>query len=358
MTSTVHSACSNGLAVTSSSAPASPDEQGNPVTRDARPGDLEPIVETLVAEWAAISDLLDILADPEWSMATALPGWSVHDVVAHLIGTESVLAGEPVPEVPVETAQLFHVRNEIGASNERWAYALRDDPPAQLRARFRDITDRRSRALRAMQPADFDAPTATPVGTATYRRFMEIRVFDCWMHEQDIRDATGHPGHQNGSCAGVHRRDCPGPWVFGRQTRWRPGRLDGHDRTHRPHIPDTARRGRRTRPRRRHARGSCDRRRAPIVRPVRPTCRWQNGPSGIPRRHSSRRRPGTRTTPRHQPRLHDLNLDRPASDLVATETRRLRPSRHGPPSQVSDTSATHKSPAPRRCRNLKSTAAG
>lgn len=171
------------------------------MTRDARPGDLEPIVETLVAEWAAISDLLDILADPEWSMATALPGWSVHDVVAHLIGTESVLAGEPVPEVPVETAQLFHVRNEIGASNERWAYALRDDPPAQLRARFRDITDRRSRALRAMQPADFDAPTATPVGTATYRRFMEIRVFDCWMHEQDIRDATGHPGHQNGSCA-------------------------------------------------------------------------------------------------------------------------------------------------------------
>ena len=24
-----------------------------------------------------------------------------------------------------------------------------------------------------------------------YGRFMRVRVFDCWMHEQDIRDALG-----------------------------------------------------------------------------------------------------------------------------------------------------------------------
>src|SRR5262249_35010055 len=37
-----------------------------------------------------------------------------------------------------------------------------------------------------------------PAGRDTYGRFMRIRVFDCWMHEQDMRDATGRPGHESG----------------------------------------------------------------------------------------------------------------------------------------------------------------
>jgi hypothetical protein len=30
---------------------------------------------------------------------------------------------------------------------------------------------------------------------------MEIRLFDCWMHEQDIRQAIAWPGHEDGPCA-------------------------------------------------------------------------------------------------------------------------------------------------------------
>jgi hypothetical protein len=55
--------------------------------------------------------------------------------------------------------------------------------------------------LIAMSREDFDSPTQTPVGQAPYRRFMEIRVFDCWMHEQDIRQALARPGHEVGPCA-------------------------------------------------------------------------------------------------------------------------------------------------------------
>jgi uncharacterized protein (TIGR03083 family) len=33
----------------------------------------------------------------------------------------------------------------------------------------------------------------------SYGRFMRIRVFDCWMHEQDVRDAVGRPGHLGGA---------------------------------------------------------------------------------------------------------------------------------------------------------------
>jgi uncharacterized protein (TIGR03083 family) len=163
--------------------------------------DVEPIVAVLIAEWAVIAALLDGLEPEAWSTPTALPGWTVHDVVAHMVGTESSLAGEAVREHPIDTTEVSHVRNEIGVTNERWVQHLRADPPEQLLDRFRDVTRRRGAALTAMRPHDFDALTPTPVGEASYRRFMEIRVFDCWMHEQDIRDATGRSGHEDGPAA-------------------------------------------------------------------------------------------------------------------------------------------------------------
>src|SRR5262249_31949539 len=45
------------------------------------------------------------------------------------------------------------------------------------------------------------APANTPIGPADYRRFMQIRVFDCWVHEQDVRDAIARPGHEGGAVA-------------------------------------------------------------------------------------------------------------------------------------------------------------
>jgi len=161
----------------------------------------EPIITTLVEEWAALQDLLDGLEATEWSMPTALPGWSVHDVVAHLIGTESRLSDEEEPPSPIDVTTLAHVRNAIGAVNEHWVRALRPETPVEMRFRFREVTRRRAEMLIAMSREDFDAPTQTPVGQAPYRRFMEIRVFDCWLHEQDIRQALKRPGHEVGPCA-------------------------------------------------------------------------------------------------------------------------------------------------------------
>jgi uncharacterized protein (TIGR03083 family) len=161
----------------------------------------EPIVVTLFEEWAAIDALLAGLDAPGWSMPTTLPGWTVHDVVAHLIGTESRLAGEQDPLASFDTSALTHVRNAVGATNEHWVRSLRAAPPDEMRQRFRDITRRRAETLTAMGQGEFDAPTQTPVGPAPYRRFMEIRVFDCWLHEQDIREAVARPGHEDGPCA-------------------------------------------------------------------------------------------------------------------------------------------------------------
>jgi uncharacterized protein (TIGR03083 family) len=173
------------------------------VTDKADNSESDPIIAMLVEEWAALEELLDGLDASEWWMPTTLPGWSVHDVVAHLIGTESRLSGEGEPPSLIDVTTLAHVRNAIGAANEHWVRALRSEPPEEMRLRFQDVSRRRAEMLIAMSREDFDVPTQTPVGQAPYRRFTEIRVFDCWMHEQDIRQAIGRPGHEDGPCAEV-----------------------------------------------------------------------------------------------------------------------------------------------------------
>jgi uncharacterized protein (TIGR03083 family) len=122
-------------------------------------------------------------------------------VVAHLIGTESRLAGDEQPPASMDVTTLAHVRNATGAANEQWVRALRPEPPEAMLLRFHDVTRSRAESLNAISPDEFDAPTQTPVGIAPYRRFMEIRVFDCWLHEQDIRSAVVRPGHEDGRCA-------------------------------------------------------------------------------------------------------------------------------------------------------------
>ena len=156
------------------------------------------VVGLLGREWSDIAGLLAGLTDEEWSRPV-LPGWDVHDVLAHLIGTERSLAGAALPDVPSDLGA--HVRNDIGRVNEAWITALRDSPHPDLLADFRAVTAERLASLRAMSAEEFNAPSWTPAGNATYARFMQIRIFDCWMHEQDIRAAVGLPGNEDGAAA-------------------------------------------------------------------------------------------------------------------------------------------------------------
>lgn len=166
----------------------------------ADPGEKDRIVDLLRHEWASLDALLAGLDDRQWARP-ALPGWDVHDVVAHVVGTERMLSGAGQPEVPPEATAVAHVRNEIAKLNEAWVVDLRRRTHAELLDDFRSVAGQRLAALGAMSDADFDAPSWTPVGDATYGRFMEVRVFDCWMHEQDVRAAVGIPGHEDGPVA-------------------------------------------------------------------------------------------------------------------------------------------------------------
>jgi uncharacterized protein (TIGR03083 family) len=151
------------------------------------------VLPGLFAEWDSIDALLDGLPESDWQAATPLPGWCVQAVVSHIIGTESFLEGIAPPQPDIDVKALEHVRNDIGGMNECWVRHLSGESGSSVLERYRALTGKRREVLRSMSDDDWNAPTPTPAGMDSYGRFMRIRVFDCWMHEQDIRMALQRP---------------------------------------------------------------------------------------------------------------------------------------------------------------------
>ncbi|HEV7584116.1 MAG TPA: maleylpyruvate isomerase family mycothiol-dependent enzyme [Mycobacterium sp.] len=162
-------------------------------TRSVTTLDKPDVLNGLFTVWDSIDALLAGLPEAEWREATPLPGWCVQAVVSHIIGTESFLAGIPAPEPDIDVKALDHVRNDVGAMNECWVRHLGGQSGDSVLQRYRAVTEGRRKVLQAMSEEDWNAETLTPAGPDSYGRFMRIRVFDCWMHEQDIRMAIGRP---------------------------------------------------------------------------------------------------------------------------------------------------------------------
>ncbi len=161
------------------------------------------VLSGLFASWDAIESLLDSLTDEQWQAATSLPGWTVQDVVSHIVGTEAMLSGTPTPEYRGDRPDYVH--NDIGALNEAWVEHLRAESPAAMMTKFREITTRRKAALSAMPVQEWNTVTFTPAGPDSYGRFMRVRTFDCWVHEHDIREAVGRAA-ADGDLAGADTR--------------------------------------------------------------------------------------------------------------------------------------------------------
>jgi uncharacterized protein (TIGR03083 family) len=177
------------------------------------------IVEKLERVWGSIADLGATLNEADWKTLTDCPHWTAQDHVAHMLGTESRLLGRAVPEH--SPREMSHVKNEIGKINEIWVDSRRAWPGARVLEEFCTVTGERLKVLRAMREADFSAPTQTPVGPGTVRDFMNIRIFDCWVHEQDIRRAVQRPGHLEGPVAehAVGRLAMAMPFVVGKKAQ-------------------------------------------------------------------------------------------------------------------------------------------
>jgi uncharacterized protein (TIGR03083 family) len=169
----------------------------------------EPLLARFEEVWTDIIDVCADLTDDQWDLPTDLPGWSVKDNVSHMIGTERMLLGERPAEGSEPAGDAPYVKNDIGRANEQWIATYSDWTGKEVLDEFRVVTQKRMMALSGLSNDEWDKEGFTPEGPGPYRLFMEIRVFDCWYHDQDIREAIDRPGFLEGEVADLSLRRIP-----------------------------------------------------------------------------------------------------------------------------------------------------
>ena len=141
---------------------------------------------TLDASWRELDDLAASLAPEQWHAQSLCPDWTLQGVLTHATAIEQILVGWP-PGGPSPFDQIGPVHQELAALT-----------PDELLAHFRATVERRRVELAAMSDDDFATTGPTPVGPATYARFMDIRMFDNWVHVRDMRVPLGRSGDDGG----------------------------------------------------------------------------------------------------------------------------------------------------------------
>jgi uncharacterized protein (TIGR03083 family) len=150
-------------------------------------------VDMLEHVWGSMAQLGVSLDETEWKAPTECPGWTVQDNLVHITALEKFILGDPLPSEDVPD-DLPHVKNDIGRSNERWIESRRAWSGADALAEFVATTEARVGQLRALDDAGFAADSWTPMGPGTVAGLLGFRIFDSWVHEQDMRRAIDRPG--------------------------------------------------------------------------------------------------------------------------------------------------------------------
>jgi len=158
----------------------------------------------------SVDALLAELNDDQWRVQSYCPDWDVRGITMHLGGVEAMLAGEApgswTDGVPFD---------KVGA----YVSGLADLDNQALLAAYRDTIAARRSEMATYTAEQMDLPSMTPVGPQTYGRFMAIRVFDYWVHEQDIRGPLGMPGHESGTTAemALNEIEISLPYIVGKK---------------------------------------------------------------------------------------------------------------------------------------------
>ncbi|WP_340377568.1 maleylpyruvate isomerase family mycothiol-dependent enzyme [Streptomyces sp. SS7] len=165
---------------------------------------LQPYADAWTHSIEAISELVQPLVEGEWNWRTPCPGWSVRDVVSHVIGLDSEMYGDPRP-IHSLPRDLFHVTTDLQRYMEMQVDVRRHHTAPEMTSELELMIIRRNRQLRgeSRQPGTI---VRGPLGTElTLEESMRNHAFNVWVHEQDLRTALGRPGNLDSPGAHIAR---------------------------------------------------------------------------------------------------------------------------------------------------------
>jgi uncharacterized protein (TIGR03083 family) len=125
--------------------------------------------------------------------------------------------GEPAPDWDGPLGP--HVKNDFAAMNERWIAVRRPLDGAAVRTEFVEVTSTRLAHLASLTEEEWALAGWSPVGDVPHAVFMEVRVYDSWVHEQDVRRALDRPGGGGNRASAISLDRVQGamPFVVGKK---------------------------------------------------------------------------------------------------------------------------------------------
>lgn len=160
-----------------------PRYDGPPVLRVEVP--LADLSVPLLRQRRRMADILGALEAEDWTVPSRCNGWSVQDVIAHLIGTNrfwalsirSALAGAPTRLLaafdPVATPQLM-------------VEPMRALSPAAVLDEFVETLDDLADAVGDLDPISWPRLAEAPPGHVALSAVVLHALWDAWVHERDI----------------------------------------------------------------------------------------------------------------------------------------------------------------------------
>ncbi|MFC9393997.1 maleylpyruvate isomerase family mycothiol-dependent enzyme [Streptomyces sp. NPDC057027] len=152
----------------------------------------------------AIAELVQPLVEGEWNRPTPCVGWSVRDIVSHVIGMETEMLGDPRP-IHSLPRDLYHVRSDFARYMEVQVDVRRHHTSPEMTSELEYILIRRARQLRNENRSPEHLIRAPLSAEQTLEMGYRDRAFDVWVHEQDLRAALGVPGNLDSAGALVAR---------------------------------------------------------------------------------------------------------------------------------------------------------
>lgn len=156
--------------------------------------DLATVRTSLEQCYDAIESLAGRMDATQWHAQSLCPDWDMRGVIGHLGMMERVMTGW----LPGSAADLPPLEL-IGPYQDEMA-ALDD---AAFAARISEIFAGRRADLARLTEADLSRQSWTPIGPRSYGGFLEIRIFDFWVHERDIAVPLGWPSDDTGPRAEI-----------------------------------------------------------------------------------------------------------------------------------------------------------
>jgi uncharacterized protein (TIGR03083 family) len=139
----------------------------------------------LLRQRRRLASLLGGLDAEQWATASRCEGWSVQDVVAHLVSTNQFWAFSIGAALSGEPTRFLATFDPVASPAEH-VEAVRSQPTADVLARFVETNESLADAVAELGDDGWSMLGEAPPGHVPLRAVALHALWDSWIHERDI----------------------------------------------------------------------------------------------------------------------------------------------------------------------------